>query len=189
MDVYNMLVPITLVMWFCGISCFVGGWLVLGRADAKGGGFVVAMGGIAATLTVFISMAVYAPSNSIISGGPVAAPTGAALFLMCPIIYGLVLTSFGFHAFNGWDGRSQGWLAFYMGLTALFCQYMFWPDIFWQVMNFTWVVALFATAAANLTKWPVAKFLAVWLIFACGLFSLLFASCALVAGWSAWGTI
>lgn len=182
-DIYNMLVPITCVMWFCGISCFVGGWICLGRADGKGGGFVVAMGGLAATLSAFISLWVYAPSNSIIEAGPVGVPTTAALFIICPIIYGLVLTSFGFHAYNGWDGRSQGWLALYMGLTALFFQYYFWGSNFWQVMNFTWVVALFATAAANLTKWPVLKFLGAWLVVACGLFSLLFASLSLGMAW------
>jgi len=182
MEIINMLVPITFVMWFCGISCFVGGWLLLGKADGKGGGFVVAMGGIAAQLTVFISLAVYAPSNSILAVGPVGAPTTAALFLICPEIYGFILTSFGAHAHYGWDLRSQGWAAFYMGLTALFYQWYFAASAFWAVMNFTWVVALFATAAACLTKWPVGKFLGYWLWLVCGLFSLLYASIAVGMG-------
>jgi len=186
-EVYNMLVPITLVLWFCGISCFVGGWVCLGKTDTKGAGFIVTLGGVLTILTVFVSMAVYAPSNSIIEGGPVGTPTSCALFLMCPIIYGCSLTSFGLHVYNGWDGRGLGYLAIYLGLTALFCQYMFWPDVFWSIMNFMWVVALWGTAAANLTKWPIMKFLGWELIIACGLFSLLFASWALVADWAAWG--
>lgn len=178
-----------MVMWFCGISCFVGGWACLGKTDSKGAGFVIALGGILTIITVMISMAVYAPSNSVIDEGPVGTPTSAALFLMCPIIYGCALTSFGAHLHYGWDTRGHGWLAVYLGLTALFCQYMFWGDWFWTVMNLTWVVALFATAAANLTKWPVLKFLGWELIIACGLFSLLWASCALIVGdWAAWGT-
>jgi len=182
MEIINMLTPITLVIWFCGISCFVGGWLLLGKADGKGGGFVVAMGGLAAQLTVFISLAAYAPSNSVIAVGPVAVPVTQALFLICPEIYGFILTSFGCHAHFGWDVRSQGWLAVYMGLTALFFQWFFAGSAFWAVMNLTWVIALWATAAACLTKWPVGKFLGHWLWLVCGLFSLLYCSLAVAMG-------
>jgi len=180
MAIFNMLVPITFVMWFCGISCFVGGWLLLGKADGKGAGFVVAMGGLAAQLTCFISLAVYAAEP--IAAGFVAAPTTAALFLICPEIYGFILTSFGCHAYFGWDLRSQGWLAVYMGITALFYQWYFAASAFWAVMNLTWVIALFSTAAACLTKWPIGKFLGYWLWLVCGLFSLLYASLAVGMG-------
>jgi hypothetical protein len=182
MEIYNMLVPIACVMWFCGFSCFVGGWLLLGKADGKGGGFAVALGGILATITVLISMHAYATTNSVIAVGPVGVPATAALFLICPVIYGMILTSFGFHAHFGWDLRSQGWAATYMGITALFYQWYFAASAFWAVMNFTWVVALFATAAACLTKWPVGKFLGYWLWLVCGLFSLLYASLAVGMG-------
>ena len=182
---FNQLVPITLVIWFCGIACFTGGWLLLGKADGKGAGFVVAMAGLAAQVSVFISLAVYAPTNSVITEGLiVGVPTSAAIFLITPEIYGFILTSFGMHAYNGWDLRSQGWLAVYMGITALWDQYLFAGSAFWAIMNFTWVVALWATAAACLTKWPVGKFLGWWLIILCGLFSLLYCSIALAtAGW------
>lgn len=178
----NQLVPITFVMWFCGIACFVGGFLLLGKADGKGGGFVVAMGGLCAQLTVFISLAAYAPANSIIEA-VVGVPATAALFLICPEIYGFILTSFGAHAHYGWDLRSQGWLAVYMTLTALFFQWYFAASAFWAVMNLTWVIALAGTAAACLTKWPVGKFLGHWLWLVCGLFSLLYASLACGMGW------
>jgi len=181
-SVYNLLVPITLVMWFCGISCFVGGWLLLGKADGKGGGFVVAMGGLCAQLACAISLAFYAPVTSAIEAGVVAAPTTAALFIICPWIYGFILTSFGAHAHFGWDVRSQGWLAVYMGITALFYQWYFAASAFWAVMNLTWVIALFSTAAACLTKWPIGKFLGYWLWLVCGLFSLLYASIAVGMG-------